>query len=196
MGRPLPTFGLAIDWETSGYSYPNYADKHQGISFGAIIFDLKTLEPIDKLYKEIIFKESIFSWDFGAEKIHGLSKEYLKVNGISQEEAALDLGNLIIKYFGNEDIIILGHRVYFDKAFTNQLMNSIDINLNYNPTIIDTCSISNILLELSTSEEIFQALGLPARGKHNALEDIELTLLTMKKIKNIFFNGLLAELNT
>ena len=35
-------FGMAIDYETSGYILPDYTSKHQGISFGAIIFDVST----------------------------------------------------------------------------------------------------------------------------------------------------------
>jgi hypothetical protein len=76
----LPSFGLAIDFETSGYSIPNYAAKHQGISFGAIIFDVRTLEPVEALYQEIKFNDK-YSWDAGAEKIHGISRPHLATHG-------------------------------------------------------------------------------------------------------------------
>ena len=189
----IPTFGLAIDWETSGYSLPNYAEKHQGISFGAIIFDVRTLEPVEKLYKEIIFDDK-YLWDARAEQIHGVSRDHLKANGISQEAAALELGNLVYKYLATEDITLLGHRVHFDRAFTDQLMSAAGVKFNYNPTFIDSCSIATVLMEMTHSESIFQTLGMPPRGKHNALEDIEYTLDSIKKMKEFFILGVAASI--
>ena len=38
-----PTYGLCIDWETSGSDFEgNSANTYQGISFGAIIFNTRT----------------------------------------------------------------------------------------------------------------------------------------------------------
>ena len=185
----IPQFALAIDWETSGYSMPNYAVRHQGISFGAIVFDVKTLEPVEKLYREIKFKSDLYEWSPGAEAVHGLSIKHLQDNGVSQEDAAVDLANLVVKYFGPESIILLGHRVHFDKAFTQQLTKSIDIEFDYHPTTIDSASLSTVLLEISKSDDVFELLGIPPRGKHNALEDIEHTLLAVKRMKEFFLLG-------
>jgi oligoribonuclease (3'-5' exoribonuclease) len=189
----VPQFGLAIDWETSGYSLPNYAEKHQGISFGAIIFDVRTLDPIEELYREIKFNPK-YLWDEQAERIHGVSREHLAKHGISQEDAAVELGNLVVKYLGTEDVMLLGHRVHFDRAFTTQLMKSIGIDFSYHPTSIDSCSIATVLMELTYSEDIFQTLGLPPRGKHNALEDIQNTLKSIQKMKHFFISGVEASL--
>jgi oligoribonuclease (3'-5' exoribonuclease) len=186
----IQQFGLAIDWETSGYSLPNYAEKHQGVSFGAIIFDMRTFNPVESLYREIKFIGDKYEWSTGAERVHGLSKEHLAKNGIDQQQAAFELGSLILKYIGTEQITLLGHRVYFDRSFTDQLMNSIDVRLEYNPTMIDSCSISTVLLEMTRSDDIFKCLGLPDRGKHNALEDIENTLFSIKQLKNYFIQGI------
>jgi DNA polymerase III epsilon subunit-like protein len=184
----LPTWGLAIDWETSGYSLPNYASKHQGISYGAIVFDVKTLEPVESLYREIHFN-SKYIWDAGAEKVHGISREHLAKNGVSQEDAAFELVNLVNKYLGNDSVMILGHRVHFDKAFTNQLLDVAGLEFTYHPSTIDSCSMATILLEQTFSEDIFKTLGLPARGIHNALEDITYTLAAVKKMKEYFLAG-------
>ena len=189
----LPQFGLAIDWETSGYSLPDYAKSHQGILFGAIIFDVRTLEPVEELYREIKFDPK-YQWSDGAQKIHGLSREYLNANGISQEEAAGDLGSLVLKFINTEDVMLLGHRVNFDKAFTIQLMDSLNLSFNYHPTVIDSCAMATILMEMTYSEDIFQTLGLPARGKHNSLEDIQYTLKSIKKMKEYFIGGIAATL--
>jgi oligoribonuclease (3'-5' exoribonuclease) len=189
----LPQFGCAVDWETSGYSLPNYASRHQGISFGAIIFDVKTLKPVEQLYREIKFDPK-YTWDAGAEKIHGLSRAHLEANGVSQEQAACNLAELVIKYIGTGDVMLLGHRVHFDKAFTIQLMDVAGMEFSYHPTMIDSCSMATALMELTYSEDIFQTLGLPARGRHNALEDITYTLEAVRRMKEYFITGVAASL--
>lgn len=193
----VPKFALAIDWETSGYSYPNFAEKHQGVAFGAIIFDIHTLDPVEEIYVEIKY-DSKYVWDSGAERVHGLSRSYLEKNGISQPEAALELGNLILKYFGTEDQpMILAHRAYFDIAFTTQLMKTIDVDIQFHPTPIDTSVFGTILMETSKSDTIFQTLGIIHRAKeHNALEDIRITLLALKKMKELFIAGVISELSS
>jgi oligoribonuclease (3'-5' exoribonuclease) len=189
----IPTWGLAIDWETTGYTLPNYAEKHQGISFGAIIFDVRTLEPVEEMYREVKFNDK-YLWNDYAEKIHGITRPHLLKHGVSQEEAAIDLGNLVVKYIGTGEVMLLGHRVHFDRAFTSQLMKSIGIDFTYHPTTIDSCSMATVLMELSYSEDIFQTLGMPPRGKHNSLEDIQYTLNSVKQMKNFFISGVAASL--
>lgn len=189
----IPQFALGIDWETTGYSIPNYAQFHQGISFGAIIFDVRSLEPVEELYLEIQYDPK-YKWEAGAEKVHGISQEYLRKNGVTQQDAAAQLCNLIIKYIGTEDVMLLGHRVHFDRAFTEQLTKTIDVDLSYHPTTIDTASLSTALMEMSKSEDVFQTLGMPPRQKHNALEDIRFTLASVKRMKELFFKGVMQEL--
>lgn len=182
----IPTYGLAIDWETSGYSYPNFASKHQGISFGAAIFDLKTFDVVESIYQEIKFKADEYEWSPGAEKVHGLSRQHLDEHGSDQENAAISLAHLVHKFIGSTDIILLGHRVYFDRDFTNQLMATVNMEFQYHPTVIDTLSLGTIFLEVTKSDEVFSTLGLPARGLHNSLEDILFTLESVRKMKNGF----------
>jgi len=189
----MPKFALGVDWETSGYSLPGYTTKHQGISFGAIIFDVKTLDTVEELYREIKF-DSKYEWTDGAEKIHGITRAHLEQHGVPVEAAALELGNLIIKYCGTDDVILLGHRVHFDKAFTIQLMNTIGVELNYHPTSIDSCSMGTVLMEMTRLDEIIATLGMPARGKHNSLDDIRMTLASVKRMKELFLGGIMAEL--
>jgi oligoribonuclease (3'-5' exoribonuclease) len=190
----IPTFGLAIDWETSGFSTPDYTAHHQGISYGAIIFEVKTLQPVESIYHEILFDPK-YEWAAGAERVHGLSRDHLKKYGVPAEKAAEDLANLVIKYIGTEDIALLGHRVHFDKAFTVQLMKTIGISFNYHPTYFDSASMATVLMETSKSEEVFQTLGLPPRATHNALEDITHTLSAIARMKEIFLKGVVAELS-
>lgn len=190
----LPKFALGIDWETSGYSVPDYASQHQGISYGAIVFELKTLEPVVEIYQELQFDSTRYKWDAKAERIHGLTQEHLKKNGTTQEESATLLCNTVLEYMGTEPVLIMGHRVHFDKAFTDQLTNTIGIKLDFHPTTIDTASLSTALMEMSRSEDVFQTLGLPPRAKHNALEDIRYTLASVQRIKELFLKGVMSEL--
>jgi oligoribonuclease (3'-5' exoribonuclease) len=183
---PLPKFGLAIDFETSGYTLPNYASKHQGISFGVIIFDIKTFEEIDYLYCEVKFNDLKYEWNAGAEQVHGLSREYLSVHGMDMEDAALALGELILKYFGDTEIVLLGHRVQFDEAFLNQLMASIDVELKYHSIRLDSAALSLALLYMTHSDHIFDALGFEERKDHNSFEDIQMTLAAIRKYKEKF----------
>lgn len=193
----VPVFGLAIDWETSGYRAPankgeGYADTHQGLSFGAKVVDMRSLDVVEELYLEIKYDPK-YEWSDGAAKVHGLTKERLS-SGVTQEEAAMQLGNIIIKYFGTDDVILIGHRVYFDRDFTDQLFDTIGIKMKWHPTLIDVSAISTVMLEMSKSEAIFQILGMPPRKAHNAMEDISMSLEVLRILKQYFVTGLLQSL--
>lgn len=183
---PTPKFGLGIDWETSGYSLPKYAENHQGISFGALIYEVATLDIVDTLYREIIFEDTKYEWSDGAEKVHGITRDHLKLHGVTQAEAAYDLGSMVLKYIGNEKVPLLGHRVYFDEAFTNQLMQAIDVQFEYDPIRIDSAAIGLMFLGTGSSDQLFDACGLPPRQAHNSLEDITYTIKSLQAIKNAF----------
>ena len=49
------------------------------------------------------------------------------------------------------------------------------------------------LMEIAKSEDVFQTLGMPPRQEHNSLEDIMYTLLSVKRMKELFFKGIEAE---
>jgi len=189
--RPLPPprFGLAIDWETTGYSIPNYASQHSGISFGAAIFDTKSFEVVDSLYVEIHPDPSKI-WDDGAERIHGLSKEYLAANAITRDEAACQLASLVIKWIGTGKVMVLGHRVHFDIAFTDDLMSVIDVKFEWDPIKIDSAAIGAVFLNETSSDGVFRACGFNDRNEHNALEDILLTLESIRIIKMQYLKGI------
>lgn len=192
-------FGLVIDWETSGSDWGKDSSiNHQGISFGAAVFNTATFEPIETLYREIKFNSSKYKWTTEAEKIHGISIEHLEDNGVSQEDAAIDLATLILKYWGPESpVMLLGHNTGFDIAFTNQLLNSIDIEfsvqqktnlsswIQIHHVVLDTASTGFITFGLFKSDLLFEKIGFDKRGNHNALEDALMTLSTCKAIRDI-----------
>lgn len=187
---PIPRFGLAIDWETTGFTPEEgqRASKHQGISFGAVIFDISSLTPIETLYREIQF-DSKYEWTSGAERIHGLTREYLAKHGVTQQTAAVELGSLVMKYINTEPIITLGHRVIFDIEFTNQLMSTIDVKFDYDPIKIDTAALATVFLGVQSSNELFELCGLPERTEHNSLDDILYTLESARMLKQGFLGN-------
>lgn len=185
-----PKFGLGIDWETSGSDWDDPDGSHkkyQGLSFGAVVFDVDTFEPVEKLYCELNFDADKYTWSAEAQAIHGLSREHLAEKGISREEAAVLLGEMILKYFGPDGkVMFLGHNADFDIKFTNQLFNDVGLPpLNKHHVILDTSSTGFITLGLYKSDMLFERLGFDKRGAHNALEDILMTLETCKIIKSL-----------
>jgi hypothetical protein len=196
--QTTPAFGLCLDWETSGALWGGDSTRDfQGISFGAIIFDTATFDPVEKLYVEIKFNATRYQWSDGAEAIHGLSREYLEANGMSQEDAAVALAELILKYFGDTKVMFLGHNTEFDRRFTNQLLNTIEIEfsvekqtkfdswIQLHHVVLDTSSTGFIALGLFKSDLLFAKIGFEDRDAHNALTDAEQTLGTCKVIREM-----------
>lgn len=185
--QKLPTHAICIDWETSGSAWGQDSTiDYQGLSFGAAIFRLSDFEIVDTLYCEIQFDESKYKWSDQAQNIHGLTREHLAANGMSQEDAAVALMSLYIKYFApDEYVYILGHHVDFDIEFTKQLLVPFGIMFNIGATRIDTSGAGLIMFGIHKSEDLFQFLGLPPRQTHNALEDVLLTVQAAKNMRLI-----------
>lgn len=197
--QTTPQFGLVIDWETSGSSWGDDSSKNfQGLSFGAIVFKTSDFSEVESLYREIKFQPTKYQWSEEAEKIHGMSFDYLQANGVEQQEAAVDLASLILKYWGPETkVMLLGHNTEFDRRFTNQLLNSIDIEFSVeNPhnnkswiqlhhVILDTSSAGFITLGIFKSDLLFQKIGFEDRTEHNSLEDARQTLQTCQAIREL-----------
>lgn len=184
--KPLPKYGFGIDWETSGSVFGgDSAKEYQGVSFGAVIFDLATFEPVETLYHEIQFDETKYKWSEGAEKIHGLTRAHLAAHGVAPEEAALDLMTMFVKYFTADELVyFLGHHCEFDFAFCEQLLVPLGIMFN-SFTRIDTSGIGLVMFGIHKSDDLFEFLGLPERTLHNALEDILITLQAAKTMRQI-----------
>lgn len=196
--QQTPQYGLCIDWETSGAVWGGDSSKeYQGLSYGAIVFDAKTFEEVEKIYVEIKYDPK-WKWSEEAEKIHGMSKEYLEENGISQEDAAIKLAELILKYWGPDSkVMFMGHNAEFDRRFTNQLLNTVEIEfsveketkfdswIQLHHVILDTSPIGFVTFGLFKSDLLFEKIGFPERGDHNALTDAEQTLETCKVIKQL-----------
>lgn len=186
-------FGLSIDWETTGSTFGGDSTiKYQGISFGAVIFDTETFEPVKTLYRELQFDDTKYEWSDGAEKIHGLSREYLKENGVSREEALTDLLSLILEYIGAESkVFFLGHNVDFDIDFTMQLCKDFGIELQAHHVKLETSGAGFICIGKYKSNDVFEFFtGKVRDGSHNALDDSLMALETVRNMRALMNTAL------
>lgn len=191
LGFDTETSGLFFSSENDNPAYNKDTKQHyQIVSCGLIAVNFKTLEIVDKKYIEIKWnKESL--WEQQAEEVHRLSKEYLDINGLSEEDALYEIGSFILDHFGTSSICTLGHnQVRFDIPFLQNLANRHGMNFNFGNRHIDTNTLGAVCWETFNSDDLFWKVGLPERRAHNALEDIEYTLETVKVTRNIFKYGL------
>ena len=160
--------------------------KYQGISVGALVLNGDTLETVDQLYLEIKFDAEKYSWTTSAERIHGLSVDYLNANGIEREEAAIILAEFILKHFDNlDDVIFGGHHVDFDIAFTNQLLRDFDLSEVVPHHIrYDTSVVGAVVFGIPSSKKLFEFFGFE-RGTHNAFEDAEIAANVIRVFRGI-----------
>ena len=187
MAAQKPKYILSLDWETSGSTFGSLeqtTSQYQGVSFGAVVADTETLEIVDTIYEEIQLNPK-YGWSPEAEKIHGLSLAHLTANGVTQEQAAVSLGSLILKYFGNTPVVFAGHNVEFDIAFTKQLMDQFGCMFEISHRKIDTAGIGFAMFNIMKSDELYEFLGLPERSAHNALEDAIYTIESLKTIRQL-----------
>lgn len=184
---------LALDCETTGLAFncddPSYNPKtgetFQSISWGFVVLNADTLDIIEKLYLEIKW-DGKSTWSPRAEEVHGLSKEYLAENGVEPWEAVEAIGNLIINHWGPDSpICIAGHNPSFDLWFLKRLMRSEGIELKFGNKMIDTNSIGFAVYHTHNSDDLFETVGVPMRGDHNALADALAVVKVLKTTRTI-----------
>ncbi len=190
-------FLLAIDCETTGLNFNQLfgADQgHQAISWGIIVADAATLKPVEELYVEIKWNSETKAARkedprFGkkAEEIHGLTYEYLEKNGIEESEAVVQIVSLILKYFGTNKITTLGHNVhYFDVPFLRSMCARHGIELKFGNRHVDTNTVGFVNYNTFNSDDMFDAIGFEHRAKHNALDDVKMSLETARQTRLLF----------
>jgi hypothetical protein len=204
-GRPRGAFDflLGMDCETTGLCTnqanpvfnPSTGERHQAVSWGLIVASAETLKPIEKLYLEIKWNKTSLKqrandpeWGLKAESIHGLTLDYLEENGISEQTAVEQMGELILKYWGPKgNIRTLGHNVMtFDLPFFRDIFERHGIELAFGNRHYDTNSIGFATFGTFNSDDLFEAVGFEKRGDHNALTDAEQALEATRRIRTIF----------
>jgi DNA polymerase III epsilon subunit-like protein len=144
------------------------------------------------LYRELQFDDTKYEWSDGAEKIHGLSREYLKEHGVSREEALTDLLSLILEYIGADSkIFFLGHNVDFDIDFTMQLCRDFDITIEAHHVKLETSGAGFICIGKYKSNDVFEFFtGKVRDGSHNALHDSLMALETVRNMRALMNTAL------
>jgi len=195
--KTVMDFVLGMDCETTGINFDSYQPSkgHQAISWGFLVIDARTLKVIEELYLEIKWNKEMKAKrkadsNFGkkAESVHGLTYDYLEENGISEKEAATQIANLIYKYWGpNNTISSLGaNTVKFDMDFLMTLLNKYGIDPRIAARHVDSHSIGFATVGSFSTDEFFDTMGLDQRDKHNALEDIKMTLEAIRRVRVIW----------
>lgn len=198
---------LALDCETTGLCFsvdhptnnPKTGERHQAVSWGLVVLDSETLEQVDELYVEVQWNESSKQQreddpKFGtfAEKIHGLTRAHLEQHGVSEEEAIELIWGMMGKYWGPDSVICcLGHNVHlFDLDFFKDMFRRHGVPLKFGNRHLDTNSIGWAAFETYTSDQLFELIGFDARGAHNALDDIKMTIAAAKAVRDIVQSAL------
>ncbi len=191
MGKPKGYFKyiLAMDCETSGLAFgsdsPCYDEGgyYQPLSWGMLVLNADTLEEIERLYVEIKW-DGVSLFDERTVKVHGLSKDHLEREGVSEEDACVMIGSMIMKYWETTPVVTLGHNVVsFDLPFLKEMMRRHGIELSFGNRHVDTNGAGFIALGSYTSDELFDIIGLDQRQEHNALEDIVMTVEAARSIR-------------
>lgn len=188
---------LAVDVETTGMSWlqGDPSKGHQVVSFGAIVADAETFEEIEHKYVEVKWtKESEDALEqnpsFGrdAEKVHGLTREYLNEHGVTEEEAAAELGELIMKYWSTDVTVqLLGHNVAtFDLFFIRNLLHKHGLTFKFASRMYDSHSLGAGTVGAVNSDQLFAALGFDDRNDHNSLEDARMSLEAFRIIRKLW----------
>lgn len=195
------TLLLGLDSETSGLAFAGNIDlnnpdpskdihnnkQYTAISWGLVIIDVINEKIIDELYVEIKFNDQKYDWQYAAEKTHGLTKQHLEENGVTREEAAIQIVEFILKYWDiNDAISTLGHNhICFDLWFLRELLNEFGIMIKLANRHYDTNYLTLGIYDVEGSKELFELFN-ETRSAHNALEDIKQTVNTFFETKSIF----------
>ena len=187
-----PKLGLCFDWETSGSDCNKDSSiDYQGISLGMAIFNTRTFEVVDDFYVEIKFDESRYKWSAEAEAIHRLTRDHLAKHGVSQEEAACQVVEFIMKWMGpNPNVMVLGHNIPYDIKFMRQLLERFELMFRIHHVMLDTAGCAFIAFTTYKSDHLFDLLCDGKSDGHNALEDVFMTIEAAKNMRAIFEAGL------
>ena len=180
---------LVVDCETSGMAFnaddpsfdPVTGATYQSVSWGMIVANAQTLKPIEELYVEIQW-DGVSKWEARAQQVHGLTLEHLEANGLSTEDAVVEIAGLILRHWGPDSPVCLaGHNVAtFDMYFLKRLLRSQGIEVRFGNRTVDTNSIGFCVYTTYTSDELFAQVGCPDRGAHNAMEDARNVLQALR----------------
>lgn len=202
-------YSLWLDWETSGADFNGMSyeemfrpGNYQGIQLGLVVADNETFEEVDMIRVNIKFEDT-YKWEMGAQKIHGLSQEWLAENGVEAEEAAATVIEFIIKYFG-DDVIFFGdgkadrarsicfggHNLDFDVEALKALLKRFGFGVVDHHVRLDTSTIGFAAVGIYKSGKLFEYFGAEKRGDHDALDDARQSLAVARGVRALVKSAL------
>lgn len=180
---------LVMDCETTGMFFgtddptTNGTQRYESVAWGFIVIDGESFEILDTLYVEIQPSATAL-WSDKAEEVHGLTRQYLQVNGKEREDAACDIAELLLKHFTDKVIVTAGQNVAsFDKPFLKQLLKDHGLmeHFRFSHRCLDTFSVGMTLFGFTDSDQLFGAFNCRQAGsRHNALADAGAVLKVMR----------------
>lgn len=180
---------LFIDCETSGLNFnaDDPSEGYQSVSWGLVVASAQTLDKIDELYLEIKW-DGESTWSKEAQAVHGLTPKHLEEHGMTEEDAVVAIAELILKHWGPDSPVCLGgHNVAtFDKFFLRRLLRKYEIEVRFGSKTVDTNAIGFATFGTHNSDDLFEAVGLPAREDHNALQDANNARIAVQRIRKMF----------
>lgn len=201
-------YSLWLDWETSGAAfdlpYPEQfvPGMFQGIQLGMVVADNENFEEVDAIRVNIKF-DSSYKWQDEAQKIHGLSREYLEEHGVDSEEAVATIIEFITKHFGDDvihygegkpdktrTICFGGHNLGFDIAALQALLRRFNFAVSEHHVRLDTSSIGFLAVGIYKSSKLFEHFGAEKRGDHDALDDTRQSLAVATGVKALIKSAL------
>jgi len=181
---------LVVHCHTSGingkstYSENDFsiAEGYQPVSIALIVADVETYEVIDEMYVEIKWN-GVSKWDAGAEKIHGLSKEYLEEHGEIEEDALVDVMEFIMNNMDiKKPLYCMGNNITtLHLPFLRDLFKRYELSgIRFGIRNFDTFSLSMGTINKFDQDSVLSKLGIKKGKKSNELARNALT--TYKRI--------------
>jgi DNA polymerase III alpha subunit (gram-positive type) len=185
-------FILVLDVETTGSTFGSYEEtfsKFQAIEFGALIATSETFEEVASLEFKVKY-DPRYEWSEEAEKIHGITREALEVEGLENEEAAATLAGFILDHFGTGKVMFLGHNPWFDIAAMEQLLKPHGVMPDLHHVVLDTSALGWITCSKFRSNDLFEYFLGGRAEKHSALDDARMTLTVVRTVRQIMNEAL------
>lgn len=184
----IGTHLLVVDTETSGSSWETYEEtfrRYQVLSIALILATSDTFKPVKELYIELKFDAGKYEWTTQAEAIHGLTREHLEENGLSNEDAAAEVAQFIFDHFGTGKVMILGHNPGFDIAALEQLLEPHGVMPTLHHVVLDTSALGVFTIGEFRSKPLFEFFHGSRAEKHNALDDARMTLEVAATVRGV-----------
>lgn len=178
---------LLCDVESTGSTFGSYEEtfkRYQAIAFGAIVATSDTFEEVASLSFKVKF-DPRYEWSDEAEKIHGITREQLEVEGLDNEEAAAELAEFILNHFGTGKVMFANHNPWFDIEAMKQLLEPHGVMPDLHHVVLDTSGLGFVTMGKYRSNDVFEFFNGERPKIHDALGDARMALGVLKGIREI-----------